>query len=309
MNPESGPAGGSAMETATPFFTVPAGPTADKPFVYLVQAASRMPYDDLPDGCNDIILLTWKTPAGGDSVFFPCSSWNEGRNRLLQEALQRVRESGRPYRYYIFLDEDCEVAEDVPLARRLKVPLTGNPFRTFESCLLEWEPALGYTRYAWQHYEPGRETNLGHNLDALFNAFHCEAVAMLLPYYTGFDGESWLYSQNIINHLATLLYHPYRMQFNVITTRNRQRNGYVQRGRNWAAPTEFLRQALRRELRDLLNVAHPNTIFPPPGRPLKKDRSYAISQAFVERNFDLCHPYLRQKAKFYQHQPVRCAGR
>jgi len=162
-----------------------------KPFVYMIQSESQMPYPNLPDQHNDVILLTWKTPSNApDSLFFPGSSWNEGRNRLLSAAVTRAAKSGHNYLYYIFLDEDCRVREDQALAKKLNVQLTGNPFRTFERYLLEWEPAVGYTRYAWQFFEKGQETNIGYNIDAIFNAFHRETLSFLLPYYTGFDSES-----------------------------------------------------------------------------------------------------------------------
>ncbi|MDO9109388.1 MAG: hypothetical protein Q7U40_01925, partial [Desulfatirhabdiaceae bacterium] len=145
-----------------------------KPFVYLIQSESVMPYSDLPDEQNDIILLTWKAPCdGNDTIYYPQSTWNEGRNRLLKEAV--TRNAG--YLYYIFLDGDCIVKEDAELARTLNVKLCGNPFRTFEKYLLEWEPAVGYSRYSWQYEEPGSEVNLGYNFDALFNAFHHEAIS------------------------------------------------------------------------------------------------------------------------------------
>lgn len=277
--------------------SVPAEPV--KRFVYLVQAAERMPYEMLSGPDSDVILLTWKKPAA-EGIFFPDSTWNEGRNRLLLEALRRELAAGRPYQYYIFLDEDCAVREDTALAKQLGIPLSGNPFRTFETALGKWQPALGCTRYAWQHHVPGREVNTGHNIDALFNAFHREAAGLLLPYYTGFDSESWLYSQNIINQLATLFYHPYRMQFNLLVTRNQDRRGYVARGRNWAKPTRFLAGALRPHLRRRLNRRAPNTISPPPGEPLKKDCSYVIQPLRMRYCFDLRHPYLRQKTAFFR---------
>lgn len=123
-----------------------------KPFVYLIQASHHMPYRGLPDEQNDIILLTWKTPSDWPgALFLPGSSWNEGRNALLAEARRRVQGGVADYRYYIFLDEDIRIKEDTDLAESLGAPLTGNPFRTFEAWLLDWEPAVGYTRYSWQH--------------------------------------------------------------------------------------------------------------------------------------------------------------
>ncbi|MFC1858079.1 hypothetical protein ACFL9U_08615 [Thermodesulfobacteriota bacterium] len=267
-----------------------------KPFVYLIQSESDLPYPNLPDARNDIILLTWKKPSNlPNSVFYPGSSWNEGRNRLLSEAVRISKSTGNAYLYYVFLDEDCIVKEDEALAEKLHVPLTGNPFRTFERYLLEWEPAVGYTRYSWQYHEPEKETNLGYNIDAIFNAFHRETLSFLLPYYTGFDKESWLYSQHIINHLTALLYNPHRIQFNVITTKNRCRQTYPHRKKDWSKPTAFLLNAIKSALKEKMSISDPNTVIPLPGRPLKKARSYVISRPFIEKHFDIHHPFIQDR--------------
>ena len=265
-----------------------------KKFVYLVQSDDTMPYPELPGDDNDIILLTWKRPADfPSSIFYPESSWNEGRNRLLAEALGRQRQNGWEYLYYIFMDGDCRVTEDRQLARRLNVPLTGNPFRTFERYLTEWEPAVGYTRYDWQHVEPESEVNLGYNYDAIINAFHRETLSALLPYYTGFDAESWLYSQHIINHLTAVLYNPYRIQFNVIRTENQARQGYPIRKKYWWIPTTFLLGALRSDLKQTIRIDNPNSPEPLPDTPRKKDRSYTVSESFIDTHFDIRHPLVR----------------
>jgi len=253
-----------------------------------------MPYTDLQDERNDIILLTWKAPCDlKDAIFYPNSTWNEGRNRLLKEAVSR----NAGYLYYIFLDGDCIVKEDPELAHALNIPLCGNPFRTFESYLLEWQPAVGYSRYAWQHEEPGAEFNLGYNFDALFNAFHREAISFLLPYYTGFDCESWLYSQHILNHLAALVYNSHRIQFNVITTRNMNRKSYAHRKKYWTIPTTFLMNAIPSDLKYRMKIQNPNSIHPLPGKPEKKTGSYRITETFLQENFDAYHPLIR-----YRHQ-------
>jgi hypothetical protein len=268
----------------------------EKKFVYLIQSAAEMPYPDLPDHCNDIILLTWQRTADDpDAIFYPDSTWNEGRNRLLAEALKRSSATGNNYLYYIFMDDDCVVEEDRALAKELGISLTGNPFRTFEKFLLEWEPAVGYTRYAWQYFEPGKETNIGYNIDGNFNAFHRETLSFLLPYYTGFDSESWLYSQHIINHLTAILYNPYRVQFNLITTKNKRQRSYRPRKKYWWIPTTFLMNAITSHMADKMNVADPNTIFPVAGQPQKKDRSYVISQSFIHANFDIHHPLIKYR--------------
>ena len=71
-----------------------------KPLLYMIQSESDMPYSDLPDEQNDIILLTWKKPSyRNGAIYYPQSTWNEGRNRLLKEAVSR----SEAYLYYIFL--------------------------------------------------------------------------------------------------------------------------------------------------------------------------------------------------------------
>lgn len=267
-----------------------------KPFIYLIQSATGTPYPEIPHESCDRIVLNWQAPdPGGQNIFAPGSSWNEGRNRLLGEAIERARSTGNDYRYYIFMDDDCIVREDEALARKLAIPLTGNPFRTFERFLLEWEPAIGYTRYDWQHAEAGQAVNLGHNFDGLFNAFHRETLAFLLPYYTGFDSESWLYAQHLVNHMASLIYHPHRIQYNLVVTTNTRRKGYAQRKKYWDIPTTFLAGALKPELRKALNTTAPNTPTPAPGRPRKKDRSYRLSSDWIRRHWHGGHPFLKYR--------------
>lgn len=267
-----------------------------KPFIYMIQSEKDMSYPELPHPEADILLLTWgERAADPDSVFLPGSSWNEGRNRLLYEATRRAQETGNDYLYYIFLDDDCEVSEDRELAERVGVKPTGNPFRSFERFLLEWEPAVGYVRYDWQHCEKGQIVNLGYNVDGLFNAYHRETISFLLPYYTGFDAESWLYSQHIINHLTALLYNPYRLQYNLVRTSNQKRKGYRQRKKYWQIPTTFLRGAIRSSLAGRMRTDRPNSPEPIPNRARKKDRTYRLESSFLRTHFDPDHPLMRHR--------------
>ncbi|MGD8267428.1 MAG: hypothetical protein PVF55_04630, partial [Desulfobacterales bacterium] len=118
---------------------------------------------------------------------------------------------------------------------------------------------------------------------------------VLLPYYTGFDSESWLYAQHIVNHLASLFYHPYRIQCNWVETTNTRRKGYAQRKKYWSIPTTFLCGALRKASRAALNTETPNTPMPAPGRPRKKDRPYQMSAADRQQCFNRHHPLWIQR--------------
>ena len=79
-------------------------------FIYLIQAAAGNPYPALAASHRDILILNWKEPGEGpDRLYFPGTSWNEGRNLLLSAARRRESETGILYRYYIFMDEDCDL--------------------------------------------------------------------------------------------------------------------------------------------------------------------------------------------------------
>ena len=57
-----------------------------------------------------------------------------------------------------------------------------------------------------------------YNFDAIFNAFHREAVDFLLPYTTQWDRRSWWYSQYSLIVLSAAFYNRHRLQFNALRT-------------------------------------------------------------------------------------------
>lgn len=271
-----------------------------KPFIYLIQQVSGNSLPEIADPSCDLIVLNRQEPDLQKST--SCStvsakdlSWSEGRNQLLRQALELAQISGNDYLYYIFLDDNCVLQEDRKLARQLDIPLTGHPFRTFESFLLEWEPAVGYARNDNHYYEEGQAVNLGHAFDGSFNAYHRETLSFLLPYYTGFDSESWLYAQHIINHMASLLYHHNRIQCNVVTTTSTGTSKFGQRKKYWEIPTTFLAGALKKKLRRHLNIHEPDSPLPAPGLPRKKDRSYCQSPLEIDEHWNVDHPLIRHR--------------
>ena len=119
-----------------------------------------------------IRFLSWKSrSADPRSIFYPHSSWTQGRNRLLKET------AGTSYQYYIFLDDDVEM-------RAIGDTSTRNPWRLFEEFLTEYEPAVGVPRYNWHLIGGGLDTAKPAQslrfFDALLNAFHREALLTLL---------------------------------------------------------------------------------------------------------------------------------
>ncbi len=262
-----------------------------KYFLYLSRRVSGNSLPDLAHSSCDLIVLNRQESGVSEDDL----SWSEGRNLLLWRALERARNSGNNYLYYIFLDDGCTLREDPELARQLDIPLTGNPFRTFERFLLEWEPAVGYTRNEHHYYKEGRAVNLGYAFDGAFNAFHRETLSFLLPYYSGFDSESWLYAQHIIYHMASLLYHPHRLQCNLVTATSVGNQKFGQRKKYWEIPTTFLAGALKKKLRQSLNAHAPDSPFSARGLPQKKDRSYHQSHSEIVEDWYTDHPLIRHR--------------
>ena len=58
---------------------------------------------------------------------------------------------------------------------------TGNPYRTFELYLARHLPAVGHAHFDWQPFDETKEVEIGAgNFDAIFNAFHRDALDSLL---------------------------------------------------------------------------------------------------------------------------------
>lgn len=172
-----------------------------KKFLYLVQTDGELPshYSNINHENADVLYLSWKRPRPGD-IYFPNSTWTQGRNKLLEAAKQLQGD----YLYYIFLDDDIEfIAGD---------------WRIFEALLLEYQPCIATPKITFYptKSDDSVEVQIVYAFDAVFNAFHRDVVAdnVLLPYLEKFDEESWLLSQLVLIHMAGVCYHEKVWQFN-----------------------------------------------------------------------------------------------
>lgn len=249
-----------------------------KKFLYLVQGKGRLPdsYSTIEGEQADLIHLSWKDQIDG-AIYFPNSTWTEGRNKLLEEALKR----NEPYLYYIFLDDD--------------VVFEKGDWRTFEQALLKYEPAAATPFCPW--YPPNKDSPLeleAHTcfmFDAMFNAFHRDVVTdgLVLPYYTGFDSKSWWYSQWFVIHLMNMFFPNHVLQINEVWVNNATHGAYplsadFTEGRNWfetqvlkpksapLLPFNLYERIMWRISRKILRRAPAVSSFRPPSKKLKSYR-------------------------------------
>jgi hypothetical protein len=180
-----------------------------KQFIYLMQGQASLveSYFDLDERDNaDAIFITYDKALDG-AIFYPDSTWAEGRNRLLETALKR-----EPYQYYIFCDDD--------------ILFERGSWEEFEQSLLEYKPGVAVpifpkTRNSALKF-PKLKSQSFFNNDEQLMAFHRDVVLddLVLPYQTRFDKENWWASCEIQQILLQNFY-PYDiLQFNSIVVEN-----------------------------------------------------------------------------------------
>jgi len=188
--------------------------------------------------CNcDVIVLSYKEecqdekPSHISYVFAKESTWTTGRNLLFFAAIERIRH----YHYYIFLDDDVDLGFNSFSSQEMK-RLT--PFRAFEKWLLDDEPAVGVGNYKdnGRMLLERRRLMCGINdssivvpvvwFDALFNAFHHDAIKHILPYPTQYDKESWWVSPLHVLCSVELIFRGQALEYLAITASNPQHRAY-----------------------------------------------------------------------------------
>lgn len=276
--------------------SAPKTTTAGKRFVYLFQVAQELPptLEAAAGPDSDIVFLSWRAPSSDPrSVYYPSSSWTQGRNRLLREVL------GRDYLYFVFADDD--IILELTRLGATTVGADADPWRVFEQFLLTHEPAIGCPHYDWHlsggHHDPTQERQTLRFFDAIVNAFHREALEILLPYYDLLDEASECYSQNILCSLASDLYPGHVMQTNLLRVHNaEQRRGpeefllsrpeqlYLDALRDPEAAHRFRRQSYG------LVARHPTW-----GVAASKGGTYARSDDDLARMYDLSHTLWRRR--------------
>jgi hypothetical protein len=201
---------------------------------------------------SEVIQLVWREIGGEEQdgyeteniLFYPNSTWTEGRNRLFREI--QIRFPDVEFQYTVFLDDDVvlEEVEDYGMN-------TGNAWRTFEKYLVEWEPAVGVPSYHKTDSRTLPETEVVSIFDQIVVAFHWETWAVLLPYTEVFDEQSWWYCAVVQSVLCTVFFSN-RIQFNAVTALNvLHRQSEIQSGvriyrrnTNFGIPREWISSAL-----------------------------------------------------------------
>ena len=230
-------------------------PTKPMRFLVMVQGESCLPkYLSSEDvlgntsRCNcDVLVLSFKKeckespPVHIKYIFRPHSTWNQGRNLLLEIGQNRTEK----YLYYIFIDDDIKLVTDLKGKK---------PWPIFFEFLIRVEPAVGvidYTRNVNRSLDGMKRLGCGKdinnetfaylnspNFDSAFNAFHYQAVDYILPYPTTFDNISWCWSGFYAKIMCDLVFPGHTVvlgHVNMINPQHRPypRNGSPRKDEDW----------------------------------------------------------------------------
>ncbi len=215
-----------------------------KRFIYLVQGEANLvkSFFHLADRADvEAIFMTYDREIEG-AVFFPNSTWSQGRNKLLELALKKSKK----YLYYIFCDDDV-------------VFKTGT-WDDFESQILTLKPAIAVPI----NHPKTKNTpikGLPHQTflvnDEQLLAVHRDVIddGILFPYQSQFDKTHWWAACEIQELLIQNFYPTSAIQFNNIHVINdcRLRYNNPEEGRN----------SFKKDIRDWLNtqfITHYNEI-------------------------------------------------
>lgn len=220
--------------------------------IYLIQGQAKHleKFFALKDRSDvDVLFLTYDERID-EAIFFPKSTWGEGRNHLLEQALAAEKD----YQYYIFLDDD--------------VVFKKGSFAEFECQLTQHNPAIAVpvfspkteftilgiglsSRSRW--FIPIKDYQICKYADAQFIAFHKDVVEnrLVVPLQTRFDTLSWGGTSSTQQLLIFNLYSDTTLQFNTVMISNEAHRDYPRgKGKFKQAQQVWLSEQLLNEPND-----------------------------------------------------------
>jgi len=197
-----------------------------KEIVYLVQTPDYIPdyVQTLEDMGRDVYLLSYKKPIDHkNNIFFPNSTWAEGRNKLVEIVPKK-------YLYYVLLDDDVEL-----FVREERYPeeIDKNPWEIFEDFLLKHMPAIGSVYCgkasnsgAATYIDDTKEINVVRFHNSIISAAHKDVIDVCYPICSHYDSFSWWWPGWIYSTTSMFFLSPFVLQCNKLTFNDRLHREY-----------------------------------------------------------------------------------
>lgn len=188
------------------------------------------------------------------------TTWTTARNMLYEKALIEEEKQGWRWAYFNFGDGDIHVncllankllqtnqtnGDELVFAEHFRlfinVQKTLNHtnqidqcFILFDTFLLSSSPAIGaISGMVIPTIYKNLLTQIVYHIDAMFNAFHRDALPFVLPYCARYDTRSWWTSQAILIYRSLCLY-GHVIQFNAVHIARQKHREYPRKGDPWA---------------------------------------------------------------------------
>ena len=192
-----------------------------KNFLYLVQGPLGLPQhlQVLNTSDSEIVVLSYLHNDISTNIYYPNSTWTQGRNALFKYGKQLERTGAYHFKYWVFMDDDVQLSAD--------------SLRSFERIVLEYEPAVAVPKYAGNRRVMSAPILPVYHFDALFNAFHRESLEWLMPYNGTFDTSSWWTSQLILIHKAGMWYQGHILEIEAMEVGNEKSRTYPRSKKFW----------------------------------------------------------------------------
>jgi len=230
-----------------------------KQFAYLTQGAKLTStsnprlnvVSNISSSSFDTFYLSFSGNGSGD-LFFPKSTFQQGRNALLRLALAMEVTPG--YEYFVFTDEDVVLQNiDDPL-HAWKTNMSTDPWVRMEEFLLEFQPTIGFNRYTnWvQTANNSGIFSITNTHDICVAAYSRYTLEFELPIVESFLDKLSSWNQaGITFFLEKVFYSQSAYQINSIKTVNTGReyhNADYKQGWNWDQMTEFMLRNLNTDV-------------------------------------------------------------
>ena len=185
---------------------------------------------------TSILWLSWKDAVPEDQkkstyadyVFYPNSSFNRGRNRLLRRGLELELNQAWMFEYYVFMDED---QNDMEFSEPQYEELVSDLFTGKERC----PPTIALLAHLLLKYRPSRAgiqvinykgdvevSTMGcmstSSLDGNVDAFHRTALVAMMPYTSKYDEVNIWMGSSVMNAKSDVLLGSYSVKFNQLVT-------------------------------------------------------------------------------------------
>jgi len=243
--------------------------------VYMCQGPKRSDVPDWYSQMTDLIFLSYhEKDERYSSLFFPHSTFEQGRLSLYVTARILELQQGWLYNFFVFLDDD--------------VGLRRGTLAAFEADLKIWQPAVAGPLFPTHTSLIAKVTSVDH-FDHLFIAYHREVVEVLFPKETKNNLHCWYISDYLQILEQTVSFRNHLLLLPSMWIKDQKHREYPSNKCTFDKHRVTFQNALPANLRGCVPpYMRAQPAYSAAGEPRKKARQYFDFQHLLERTTPGC---------------------